>query len=118
MSSYMLIHGTADDNVHWQNAALLMEQLAKNGQPFAQFHYTNANHGMTDFSTRLSYTSHLYQMIYLYFSGMVYGRGGDPRGVLTGEEEARGMMAMQHIDDADWQAEETLSMLHERFFMP
>ena len=116
--SYMVIHGTADDNVHWQNAALWMEQLSKNGQAFAQFHYTNANHGMSDFTTRQSYNTHLYTMIYLYFSGMVYGRGGDPRGVLTGEEEQRGMMSMAELDEVDWEDDGVLAMMHERFFHP
>ena len=46
VSSYLLVHGSADDNVHYQNSALLTEQLTRSQQHFQQFTYTNANHGM------------------------------------------------------------------------
>ena len=115
--SYMVIHGTADDNVHWQNSALLMEQLNRNGQQYAQFHYTNCNHGMNGFfGYAQSNTQHLYRMIYQYFSGMVYGRGGDPNGVVVREEEREEME--QQLAAIDWDSDETKEMLRERFFQP
>ncbi len=53
---YLLIHGSADDNVHLQNSMEMSEELVKNNIPFDQFIYTNKNHGIYGGNTRL----HLY----------------------------------------------------------
>jgi len=41
---YFLIHGTADDNVHYQNTAVLSYKLVTAGVPFEMFAYTDSNH--------------------------------------------------------------------------
>ncbi len=57
--SYLLVHGTGDDNVHFQNAILMQNALIKAGKQFESFYYPNRNHGIYGGNTRL----HLYQMM-------------------------------------------------------
>lgn len=54
-----LIHGTADDNVHFQNTLEYAEQLVQAGKQFDMFAYPNRNHGIFGGNTRM----HLYQMM-------------------------------------------------------
>jgi dipeptidyl-peptidase-4 len=54
--NYLLIHGSADDNVHLQNSMEMTKELVKNNIPFEQFIYPNKNHGIYGGNTRL----HLY----------------------------------------------------------
>jgi dipeptidyl-peptidase-4 len=61
---YLLIHGTADDNVHFQNAMELTNALINANIQFEQFSYPNKNHGIYGGNTR----NHLYQMIYNFIS--------------------------------------------------
>jgi dipeptidyl-peptidase-4 len=56
---YLLIHGTGDDNVHFQNAVEMQNALIKAGKQFESFYYPNRNHGIYGGNTRL----HLYQMM-------------------------------------------------------
>lgn len=57
--NYLLIHGLADDNVHYQNAAELTLALVKANKPFDQFVYPDRNHGIYGGTTRL----HLFEMM-------------------------------------------------------
>ena len=43
---YLLVHGTGDDNVHFQNAVMLQNALIKSGKQFQSFYYPNRNHGI------------------------------------------------------------------------
>ncbi len=54
-----LIHGTADDNVHFQNTIEYVEQLIQSGKQFDMFVYPNRNHSIFGGNTRM----HLYQMM-------------------------------------------------------
>jgi dipeptidyl-peptidase-4 len=56
---YMLVHGTADDNVHVQNAMQMINALVDENKPFEQFMYPDRNHGIYGGTTRL----HLYNMM-------------------------------------------------------
>ena len=57
--AYLLVHGTADDNVHLQNSIEMERALIKAGKQFTSFHYPDKNHGIYGGNTRL----HLYQMM-------------------------------------------------------
>jgi len=54
--NYLLIHGMADDNVHFQNAVEMASALIKANKQFDTYYYPNRNHGIYGGSTRL----HLY----------------------------------------------------------
>lgn len=56
---YLLVHGTGDDNVHFQNAVAMEEALIKANKQFQSFYYPNRNHGIAGGNTRL----HLYTMM-------------------------------------------------------
>ncbi len=49
----LLIHGTADDNVHYQNCAEYAEALVQAGKQFDMQIYTNRNHSIYGGNTRL-----------------------------------------------------------------
>jgi dipeptidyl-peptidase-4 len=53
----LLIHGTADDNVHYQHSVELAEKLTQAGIPFQMMMYKNRNHGISGGRTR----EHLHQ---------------------------------------------------------
>ncbi|MFM7758835.1 MAG: S9 family peptidase [Crocinitomicaceae bacterium] len=59
---YLLIHGSADDNVHYQNALEMVNALVKANKQFDMFIYPNRNHGIYGGNTR----NHLFQMMLDY----------------------------------------------------
>jgi dipeptidyl-peptidase-4 len=58
----LIIHGTSDDNVHWQNTVQLVSALEKAGKQFSTMFYPNRNHGIRGGNTRY----HLYEMMTNY----------------------------------------------------
>lgn len=54
--AYLLIHGSADDNVHYQNTMEMIEALVEADKQFDLFIYPNKNHGIYGGNTRF----HLY----------------------------------------------------------
>ena len=54
---YLLIHGSADDNVHVQNSMEMISALVRANKKFDLFIYPDKNHGIYGGNTRL----HLYQ---------------------------------------------------------
>ena len=57
--NYLLIHGTADDNVHYQNSMDLITALVEANKQFEHFAYPNKDHGIYGGNTRL----HLYTLM-------------------------------------------------------
>ncbi|MDI9341919.1 MAG: S9 family peptidase [Sediminibacterium sp.] len=57
--NFLLIHGSADDNVHYQNSMELAKELIKYNKPFEFMTYPNKNHGISGGLTRL----HIYSKI-------------------------------------------------------
>ena len=51
--SYLIIHGTGDDNVHFQNTAELVKKMISKNIPFDSEFYPNKNHGISGGYTRL-----------------------------------------------------------------
>ncbi|MDR2868050.1 MAG: S9 family peptidase [Bacteroidales bacterium] len=56
---YLLVHGTADDNVHFQNSMDLANALIQGNKQFEQFFYPNKNHFIMGGNTRC----HLYNKL-------------------------------------------------------
>ncbi len=59
----LIVHGTADDNVHFRNSAEYSEALVQAGKQFQMQVYTNRNHGIYGGNTRL----HLYTRVAEFF---------------------------------------------------
>lgn len=57
--NYLLIHGTGDDNVHFQNAVSMADALQQFNIPFETMFYPNRNHGIYGGQTR----RHLYTLM-------------------------------------------------------
>ncbi|MFH2004342.1 MAG: DPP IV N-terminal domain-containing protein, partial [Bacteroidota bacterium] len=55
----LIIHGTADDNVHWQNTIALVSELQKHNKQFQTAFYPGGTHGVAGGIVRLQ----LYTMI-------------------------------------------------------
>ena len=59
---YFLIHGTGDDNVHYQNAVSMVDELIDQNIQFDTFYYPNRAHSISGGNTR----QHLYTMMANY----------------------------------------------------
>jgi dipeptidyl-peptidase-4 len=59
---YLLIHGSADDNVHYQNTMEMVDAMVAANKQFDLFIYPNKNHGIYGGNTR----NHLFQMMLDY----------------------------------------------------
>jgi dipeptidyl-peptidase-4 len=59
----LLVHGTSDDNVHFQNSVQMIDALIKAGKQFRLMIYPNKTHGIAGKDARV----HLYAMIVEHF---------------------------------------------------
>lgn len=59
----LLVHGTGDDNVHYQGSELLINELVKHNKYFTMFAYPNRSHGIYEGQGT---TMHLRQMLTRY----------------------------------------------------
>jgi len=60
--SYLLIHGSGDDNVHHQNTMEMVNALVSANKQFDLFIYPNKNHSIYGGNTR----NHLFNMMFEY----------------------------------------------------
>ncbi len=58
-ANYLLVHGTADDNVHFQNSVQMANALQRAGKQFQFMLYPNKNHSIAGAQTQL----HLFTMM-------------------------------------------------------
>jgi len=58
---YMLMHGTEDDNVHYQQSMFIAQELERQNILFKQITYPDQNHSIGD------YIQHLFHSIYDFF---------------------------------------------------
>ena len=63
----LLIHGLADDNVHFRNATEYTEALVQADKDFRELTYTNRNHSIYGGNTR----NHLFRQITQHFKSML-----------------------------------------------
>jgi dipeptidyl-peptidase 4 len=56
---YLLVHGLADDNVHFQHTAEMADELIAHNKRYDTMIYPNRNHGISDKAARL----HLYRLM-------------------------------------------------------
>lgn len=61
----LLIHGTGDDNVHYQNTEVLINELVRHNKMFMVMPYPNRSHGIYEGQNT---TRHLYETMYWYLS--------------------------------------------------
>ena len=57
--NYLLVHGTGDDNVHYQVSMNLVSKLVEEGKQFQTFYYPDKAHGIGGLKTRI----HLFTMM-------------------------------------------------------
>jgi dipeptidyl-peptidase-4 len=61
----LMVHGTGDDNVHYQNMELLINELVKHNKHFTMMAYPNRSHGIYEGEGT---TIHLYTLLTKYLN--------------------------------------------------
>jgi dipeptidyl-peptidase 4 len=56
----LLVHGTGDDNVHYQGAEMLVNELVKNGKQFQMMSYPNRTHNISEGAGTFEHLSQLF----------------------------------------------------------
>jgi dipeptidyl-peptidase-4 len=59
----LLVHGTGDDNVHYQNTEVLIDELIKHNKPFTMMSYPNRSHSIREGKNT---SLHLYELLTQY----------------------------------------------------
>jgi dipeptidyl-peptidase-4 len=65
----LVVHGSGDDNVHFQNSEALVNALVRANKPFDMMEYPNRNHGIFGGNTRL----HLFELLTRYLDTNLKG---------------------------------------------
>jgi dipeptidyl-peptidase-4 len=61
----LLVHGTGDDNVHYQNSEQIVNALVRANKPFTMMAYPNRSHGIFEGAGT---TRHLYTLMSRYLN--------------------------------------------------
>ncbi|HMG69250.1 MAG TPA: prolyl oligopeptidase family serine peptidase, partial [Chitinophagaceae bacterium] len=56
----LFVHGTGDDNVHYQNTEMLINELVKYGKMFQMMSYPNRTHGLSEGEGTFNHLALLY----------------------------------------------------------
>jgi dipeptidyl-peptidase-4 len=72
----LLVHGTGDDNVHYQNSELLVNELILHNKQFQVMNYPNRTHSIREGKNT---TRHLYTLLTKYLNDHVEPGGKDPK---------------------------------------
>ena len=70
--NYLLVHGDADDNVHFQQTAEMAKELIKANKQYDTYFYPNRNHGIYGDNARI----HLYTKMTNFLNEQLKGNGG------------------------------------------
>jgi dipeptidyl-peptidase-4 len=68
----LLVHGTGDDNVHYQNAEALINELVAYNKPFSMMMYPNRTHGISEGRNT---TRHLFETLTRFLNEKMPARG-------------------------------------------
>ena len=79
----LLVHGTGDDNVHYQNSEVLINELIKHNKQFEMFSYPNRTHSINEGKNTCR---HLYGLLTKYLKEHVEP-GGKPQTGLKNREK-------------------------------
>jgi len=71
--SYLLVHGLADDNVHFQNTAEMANELIAKNKQFDTMIYPNRNHGISGDNAKL----HLYTLMTKFLNEKLKNKKGE-----------------------------------------
>jgi len=72
--NYLLVHGLADDNVHFQHTAEMANQLIAKNKQFDTMIYPNRNHGIGGGNAKI----HLYRMMTNFLNEKLKGESKEP----------------------------------------
>ena len=61
----LLVHGTGDDNVHYQNAEVLINELIRQNRPFDMMSYPNRSHSIKEGENT---SQHLFELLTRYLT--------------------------------------------------
>lgn len=61
----LLVHGTGDDNVHYQNSEALINELIRHNRPFTMMSYPNRTHGIREGRNT---SRHLFELLTRYLN--------------------------------------------------
>jgi len=61
----LIVHGTGDDNVHYQSFEMMVNELIANGKQFTMMSYPNRSHGISE---GRGTTMHLYTLLTTYLN--------------------------------------------------
>jgi dipeptidyl-peptidase-4 len=68
----LVVHGSGDDNVHYQGTERLVNRLVELGKPFDLMVYPNRTHAISEGPGT---TPHIYQLIARYFTANLRAGG-------------------------------------------
>jgi dipeptidyl-peptidase-4 len=81
---FLMIHGTADDNVHFQNSVEMIKALVKSNVDFESGYYPNKNHGISGQADNTTY--HLYNKM----TNWIYQNLRDNNSTIGGNKNGNG----------------------------